>query len=108
LREKPEDVWAEIVSRLRASENRSRGIFSGVHVAPDTSGDIPDEDSARLVILHPSYSHSKNSKDSSALEFASQSLEKRGSAQRINKNMLIYLAADSKGLLSMAKHHRSY
>jgi predicted AAA+ superfamily ATPase len=108
LREKPEDVWAEIVSRLRASENRSRGIFSGVHVAPDTSGDIPDEDSARLVILHPSYSHSKNSKDSSALEFASQSLEKRGSAQRINKNMLIYLAADSKRLDELMEAVRDY
>lgn len=98
LRDKPEEVWLEIVSRLRANENRNRGAFSGVHIAPDTSADIPDEDSARLVILHPSHSHSKNSQDSLAMKFAQESLEKRGSAQRINKNMLVYLAPDTKRL----------
>ena len=98
LRDKPEEVWLEIVSRLRANENRNRGAFSGVHIAPDTSADIPDEDSARLVLLHPSHSHSKNSLDSLAMKFAQESLEKRGSAQRINKNMLVYLAPDTKRL----------
>jgi predicted AAA+ superfamily ATPase len=98
LRDKPDEVWLEIVSRLRANENRNRGSFSGVHIAPDTSADIPDEDSARLVILHPSHSHSKNAQDSLAMKFAQDSLEKRGSAQRINKNMLVYLAPDTKRL----------
>lgn len=108
LREKPEEVWAEIVSRLRNSEGRSRGAFSGVHVAPDTSADIPDDDSARLIILHPSHSHSKNSNDSTALKFAQESLEKRGSAQRLNKNMLVYLAADSKRLEELMEAVRDY
>ena len=98
LRDTPEEVWLEIVSRLRANENRNRGAFSGVHIAPDSSADIPDEDSTRLVILHPSHSHSKNSQESLARKFAQESLEKRGSAQRINKNMLVYLAPDSKRL----------
>jgi len=98
LRDRPEEVWLEIVTRLRATENRNRGAFSGVHIAPDTSADIPDEDSARLVILHPSHSHSKNAQDSQAMKFAQESLEKRGSAQRINKNMLVYLAPDTKRL----------
>jgi predicted AAA+ superfamily ATPase len=98
LRDRPEEVWAEIVSRLRASENRVRGAFTGVHIAPDSSADIPDEDSSRLVILHPSHSHSKNSSDSPAQKFAHESLEKRGSAQRVNKNMLVYLAPDAKRL----------
>lgn len=108
LREKPEEVWAEIVSRLRNNEGRSRGAFSGVHIAPDTSADIPDDDSARLVILHPSYSHSKNSSDSLALKFAVESLQKRGSAQRLNKNMLIYLAADSKRLEELMEAVRDF
>ena len=98
LRDRPEEVWLEIVTRLRANENRNRGAFSGVHIAPDTSADIPDEDSARLVILHPSNSHSKNSQDSQAMKFAQESLDKRGSAQRISKNMLVYLAPDTKRL----------
>ena len=108
LRDKSEEVWLEIVSRLRANENRSRGAFSGVHIAPDTSADIPDEDSARLVILHPSHSHSKNSQDSLAMKFAQESLEKRGSAQRINKNMLVYLAPDTKRLEELLEAVRDF
>jgi predicted AAA+ superfamily ATPase len=108
LRDKPEEVWLEIVSRLRANENRNRGAFSGVHIAPDTSADIPDEDSARLVILHPSHSHSKNAQDSLAMKFAQNSLEKRGSAQRINKNMLVYLAPDTKRLEELMEAVRDF
>jgi len=108
LRDKPDDVWLEIVSRLRANENRNRGAFSGVHIAPDTSADIPDEDSARLVILHPSHSHSKNAQDSLAMKFAQESLEKRGSAQRINKNMLVYLAPDTKRLEELLEAVRDF
>ena len=98
LREKPEEVWAEIASRLRANENRNRGAFEAVHIAPDTSADIPDEDTARLVILHPSVSHTKNANDSLAMKFAKEVLDRRGSAPRINKNMLVFLAADAKRL----------
>lgn len=98
LREKPEEVWSEITSRLRNSESRMRGTFEGIHISPDSSADIPDEDSARLIILHPSLSHTKNSPDSAAMKFAAEALDKRGSAQRINKNMLIFLAADGKRL----------
>lgn len=98
LRDKPEEVWAETSSRLRFTESRNRGSFNGVHICPDTSADIPDEESARLVILHPSLSHTKNSSDSAAMQFALEALEKRGSAQRINKNMLVFLAADGKRL----------
>ena len=47
-----EDVWAEIVRRL-GDQARSRGDFAGVHVCPEETGDIPDTDEARLVILHP-------------------------------------------------------
>lgn len=98
LRERPEEVWLEIVSRLRSTESKNRGTFTGVHIAPDSSADIPDDDSARLVIMHPSNSHTKNSIDSGAMKFARESIERRGSAQRINKNMLIYLAPDTKRL----------
>lgn len=98
LRDKPEEVWAEITTRLRSSESKNRGTFAGVHIAPDSSADVPDEDSARLVILHPSLSHSKNSNNSSAMNFAVETLDSRGSAQRINKNMIVFLAADSKRL----------
>jgi predicted AAA+ superfamily ATPase len=98
LRDRPEEVWLEIVSRLRSTESKNRGTFTGVHIAPDSSADIPDDDTARLVIIHPSHTHAKNSNDSSAMKFARESIERRGSAQRINKNMLVYLAPDAKRL----------
>src|SRR6478672_7696833 len=42
----PEDVWAEIVHRL-LGQQRQRGAFTGVHVCPESNGDIPDTDEAR-------------------------------------------------------------
>ena len=53
LRERPEEVWAEIVGRIQADSRRGRGNFAAVHVSPEGTGDIPDTDEARLVILHP-------------------------------------------------------
>ena len=45
------DVWAEIMLCLRA--DRNRGELAGVHIAPDSSSDVPDEMEARLVMLGP-------------------------------------------------------
>jgi predicted AAA+ superfamily ATPase len=98
LRERPDEVWAEMVRRLRASEGRARGGFAGVHIAPDSTADIPDEDAARLVILHPSYPHTKGADESDAMRFCHQALDKKGTAQRMRRNMLVFLAPDSKRL----------
>ena len=108
LRERDDEVWAEIVTRLRANETRTRGDFAGVHAAPDSSADIPDDDSARLVIVHPAYSHSKGASESSALSFAAESLDRRGSAQRTNRNMLVFLAAESKRLADLMDATRQF
>ena len=108
LRDQPEEVWQEIIERLRSSEPKHRGGFSGVHVAPDSTGDIPDEDAARLVILPPSMPHTKNNDESPALAFAQQALEKRGSAQRVNRNMLVFLAPDSKRLDELMEATRNF
>ncbi len=108
LRERPDEVWVEIIRRLRPTDARNRGAFAGVHVAPDTGADIPDEDSARLVIIHPSHSHRKDDSSSPAMKFAQEALEKRGGAQRINKNMLVFLAADAKRLEELMDSVRSF
>ena len=50
-----DDVWAELIERLRA--DRERGPFAAVHVVPDSSGEVPDEMEARLVVLGPDYPH---------------------------------------------------
>jgi hypothetical protein len=90
-------VWAEIGHRLH-DETRVRGDFAAVHVVPASSGDIPDTEEARLVILAPQHPHTRGSDDSAALRFARTCLETRGTGQRTNRNMLAFLAADSKRL----------
>ncbi len=101
-----EDVYAEIVRRLR-SEERVRSDFAGVHVGPSDSADIPDLDQARLAILHPRFAHKRKSK-SAAYEFAKQATERRGTAHRANRNMVVYLAPDEDRLAELEQATRSY
>ncbi len=89
-----EEVWAEI-RRLLAGQSGRRGDFAGVHVCPEENADIPDTDEARLVILHPRYVHKRDDQDSTARVFARQAAERRGSAARTYRNMVVFLAADS-------------
>lgn len=101
-----EDVWAEIVRRLQG-QARTRGDFAGVHICPESNADIPDTDEARLVILHPKVAHRRGA-DSAAKEFAHKATEHRGSANRANRNMLVYLAADEARLEELDNATRDY
>ena len=107
LRAHPELVWAEVVARLRADQ-RARGGFAGVHPAPDSSAEIPDSDDARLVILHPSFPHTRGDEQSAAMRFAWEAFERRGSGQRTNRNMVVFLAPDSKRLEELDEASRHY
>jgi len=102
-----EDVWAEIVRRLRAEE-RMPGDFAGIHIGPADTGDIPDTDQARLVVLHPRYAHKGKAKGSTALEFAHQATERRGTANRTNRNMLVFVAPDEARLEELDVAVRQY
>ena len=101
-----EDVWAEIAHRLKG-QARTRGDFAGVHVCPESHVDIPDVDEARLVILHPKVAH-KRGTESAAKEFARTATERRGSANRTHRNMLVYLAADVARLEELEAAVRDY
>ncbi|MDH2444533.1 DUF499 domain-containing protein [Amnibacterium sp. CER49] len=102
-----EDVWAEIVKRLR-SEERLRSDFAGVHVGPTDSADIPDIDQARLVVLHPRFPHRRKIADSAALNFAQQATERRGTGNRTNRNMVVFLAPDEERLAELDQAARSF
>ncbi|KUI22690.1 AAA family ATPase [Mycobacterium sp. GA-1285] len=101
-----EDVWAEIVRRLQ-DQAKTRGDFAGVHVCPESNADIPDNDEARLVILHPKVAH-KRGTDSPAKDFAHKATEQRGTANRSNRNMLVFLAADEARLEELEYATRDY
>ncbi|PZU44169.1 MAG: AAA family ATPase [Microbacterium sp.] len=108
LREDVETVWNEITERLR-SEERSRGVFDRVHVAPASSADIPDLEDARLVIVHPRHSRRKSDgADSSAHQWVRDAIETKGASQRIHRNTLVFLVADKSELESLEAAARSY
>jgi len=65
LREEPEQVWAEIIRRLRATAGKQTGAFTGVHIAPETSGDVPDSQDARLIVIHPKFVHARSDPNNS-------------------------------------------
>jgi predicted AAA+ superfamily ATPase len=96
LAEAQDDVHAEILRRLR--EERDRGELAGVHIAPATSGDVPDEQEVRLVVLGPATPHVARSEESAALAAVAEILERRGSAAREFRNTLVFLAPDQRRL----------
>ena len=92
LKRDPDKVSAELDERLRADLRRT-GDFSRVHPLPRTSADVPDDLDARLVVLPPEQSYTKEP-DSAAQAEALRILESRGSTPRLYRNTLVFLAAD--------------
>lgn len=108
LREDVETVWNEIVQRLR-SEERSRGVFDRVHVAPDSSADVPDLENTRLVIVHPRHARRKqDGPDSSAHQWVRAAIESKGAGQRTHRNTLVFLMADKSELEGLEAATRGY
>lgn len=102
----PGVVETEIVRRLRQQTQR-RGDFRTVHPCP-ASADVPDEPTARLVILPPTTGHQARAQNSEALTTASEILDKRGDIPRTYGNMLIFAAPDSGEWDSLERETRRY
>ena len=90
-----DEAFEVLESHLRTL--KGSGGFAGVHVAPAASGDVPDEDRARLVVLSPRYGHEggRERRDSAALRAAQDLLDHRGNQPRLRRTMLLFLAADA-------------
>ena len=75
-----------------------RGHFDAVQVAPASSTEVPDEaGGVRAVVLGVKYPH--NGRDGSeALVEAKDILTQRGSTPRVYRNMLVFIAAESRQL----------
>ncbi len=95
-----DDVWAELIRRLQA--DRERGPFRSVHVVPESSGDVPDEMEARLVVLGPDYPHDTTG-ESKAKAAAEELLTRRGQQPRIFRNALLFLAPDQRRLGELSR-----
>lgn len=98
IEEEREKVWDEIVRRLKL--DKQRGEFAGVHIAPDSTADIPDDESmgVRLVVLGPQHPHIGKSIDSPARGHCELILTTKGASPRYCKNLLLFLAPDKSKL----------
>ncbi len=92
LKRDPDKVAHELEQQLR-EDLRKTGEFSRVHILPHSGGDVPDDYDARLVVLGPDHAYSRD-KDSAAEVAAKEILESRGTAPRLFRNTLVFLAAD--------------
>lgn len=100
------DVWEELKKRLRA--DKTRGDFAGIHAAPEDSAEVADEMRARLVVLGPEHPHAPKAENSLARNEARALLEKRGTADRRYRNMLLFLAPDRARLSDLEQAIREY
>ncbi len=106
LQRDPDKVVQEINRRLRA-DLRQMGDFPRVHPVPNSSADVPDDLEARLVVLGSEHPFSREG-DSAAEKAAKAIFETRGSAPRLYRNTIVFLAADKTRLQDLDEAVRKY
>ncbi len=91
-------VLIEIDKRLATYVNSlaDQGLFDAVQVTPGNSADVPDEpNGVRAVVLGIRHPH--NGRDeSNAMAAAGEILAQRGRAPRVYRNVLVFLAAETR------------
>jgi predicted AAA+ superfamily ATPase len=106
LKRDPDAVSKEIDKRLRA-DLRNEADFRRIYPLPQSSQDVPDDLDARLVVLGVDYPYSRDPR--SAAEVMAQTiLESRGSAPRLYRNTLVFLAVDKTRLQDLDEAVRRY
>ena len=106
LKRDPDRVSQELSLRIR-SDLRDTGAFKRVHPLPQSGQDVPDDLDARLVLLGVDTPYSKE-KGNPAETAAQAILESRGSAPRLYRNTLVFLAADKTRLQDLDQAVRQY
>ena len=102
----PSDVEYEIETRLRGL--RKEPPFAGIHICPASSLDVPDEQAARFVILRPEDNYKAANQNNKALTAVEGILNNRGTAPRIYRNMLAFIAPDQDLMSSLKQVVRLY
>ena len=106
LKRDPDKVVQELDKRLRA-DLRKMGDFNRIHPMPGTSADVPDDLDARLVVLGIDHAYSKEP-DNAAETAAKAIFETRGTAPRLYRNTIVFLAADKTRLQDLDEAVRKF
>ena len=100
------DVEYEIENRLR--KLRKETPFSGLHICPASSLDVTDDQSVRLVIMRTTDEYKASSQGNKAITAAEDILNNRGTAPRIYRNMLAFIAPDMEEMASLKQEVRRF
>lgn len=100
------DVEYEIETRLRGL--RKEPPFAGIHICPASSLDVPDEQTARLIILRPVDEYKATNQGSSAMTAVTDILNNRSNTPRIFRNMLAFIAPDQDLMISLKQAVRLF
>lgn len=100
------DVEIEIEKRLK--KNRKENPFAGVHPFPASSGDVPDDQAVRLVLLRTKDTYRRDYDKSPALKAVEDILNNRGTSPRIYRNMLAFVAPDESKLGALKQEVKRY
>jgi len=106
LKRDSDAIVQELDERLRANL-RQTGDFVRVHPLPQTGQDVPDDLDCRLVVLGVDHPYSKEGGSSAELA-AKEILESRGTAPRLFRNTLMFLAVDKTRLQDLDEAVRRY
>ena len=104
-----DDRDADDETRARINAQRDRGAFAAVQVFAEGPGDVPDnDDGVRLVILEPNATHSPNDANSPAMALADRILAQRDAGPRVNRNLVVFVAAAANRLTELRRAARRY
>jgi len=108
IQEDKDRIWEEIIKRLKS--DKERGEFAGVHIAPDSTADVPDDGAmgVRLVVLGPQHPYISKTPDSPALQKVKELLSQKGAGPRYCKNMLLFLAPGKPNLALLEQNVCQY
>jgi predicted AAA+ superfamily ATPase len=106
LRRDPDKVAEALEQRLR-EDLRKNSDFRRIHPLPTSGQDVPDDTDARLVVLSPDHPYTKEAGNRAELA-AKAILESRGSAPRLFRNTLVFLAADEARLKDLDEAVRRF
>ena len=99
----------EVLDSIRQFMNEAIGRKSDVIIFPAGHGEIPDTDTARLVIMPPNKPLSSRSQESDdATPAIMDMLNHRADAARIRKNTLLFLCARRDEIHNLDRAVRSY
>ena len=70
----------------------------GLNCLINPSGDVPEQKSLTLAIMHPQYTVATGGKPTSSLEYAVKEIAlKRGNSDRVMRNTIFYLVCSEAG-----------